>query len=77
MDTKTAKKIQKAAKPYLDTNYSAVNVFILKDGSVDIEPVSGTWGAGVPASPDQYEWYEMDVSLGWLEDTDTIMERLQ
>ena len=76
MDVKTAKKIQKAAKPYLDTNYSAVNIFVLKGGSVDIEPVSGSLGAGVPANPDQYEWYETDVPLGWLEDIDTIMERL-
>jgi len=72
MNMRTAARIKKEAKPYTGN----VNVFILKDGSVEVEPVSGSWGAGVPANPEQYRDYWLDIPAGWLEEVDDIMERL-
>ena len=74
MDRPTARRIKSAAVPYMDTNYNHVNIFILGDGRVDIEPVAGSLGAGAPANPERYAQFWLNVPLGWLEDVDTIME---
>ena len=75
MDKKTARRIQRAARPYMETDYTHVNIFVTPT-SIDIEPVSSALGCGTPASPGLYDWYETNVPVGWLEDTETILERL-
>jgi len=53
-----------------------VNVFLLKDGSVAVEPADSTWGYGVPADPGQYSEYWLGVPVGKLEEIDDVIDVL-
>lgn len=53
-----------------------VNIFQLEDGSIVADQVSGSWGHGEPANPDQYQRYWLGVPAGHVDTVDGVIEHL-
>jgi len=51
------------------------NVFIF-DNHIELEPVSGPLGSGVPAEPQRYRDYFLNVPLAHLETPESVVEYL-
>lgn len=57
-----------------EPSWNRYNVFVFHDGHISFEPVTGLWGCGVPAYPDEYATFLLDVPAGVLQEEYLLLE---